>query len=307
MRNLKQAEALLDANADELKIMEFIIDGELYGINIAKVKEIITAMPVKPMQKSHPNIEGIFKLRDSVITVINLGTYLGLPASADPEKDIFIITTLNGQDFAFHVHTVVGIDQISWSQMKKPDKTIYGGDKGIATGIADFEGRLITILDFDRVIMEMNPDINQKFGETHEFEGRPRNQKPILVVEDSNLLAKLITESLHRSGYVNTTRMENGQDAWNYLCDLRDTSVLDEHVACIISDIEMPMMDGYHLTKLVKDDARMHHIPLVLFSSLITDEMRSKGRAFGADDQISKPEIANLVHSLDRLTAGEKQ
>ncbi len=157
MENLKQTEILLESGTNELEIMEFTINGELFGINVAKVREIMMVMPVKPMQKAHPNIEGIFKPRDEVITVIDLASYLNMPPSSNPEHDIFILTNFNQQDFAFHVHTVVGIDRISWTQMKKPDSIIYGGEEGVATGIAEFEGRLITILDFEKIVAENQP------------------------------------------------------------------------------------------------------------------------------------------------------
>ncbi|WP_099205333.1 chemotaxis protein [Scatolibacter rhodanostii] len=307
MNNLKETEQLAESGADELSIMEFVINNELYGINIAKVKEIISVMPVKPMQKSNPNVEGIFKLRDQVITVIDLGAYLGLPASEDPEKDIFIITSLNHQDFAFHVHRVVGIDQLTWAEMKKPDKTIYGGGKGIATGIADFENRLITILDFEKIIMELNPESNELYSNIEKLGTRERTEKHILVAEDSILLSKMIIDSLHKAGYVNTTKAENGLEAWDFLCEARDSGDdITDHVACIVSDIEMPQMDGYTLTKKVKTDSVLKEIPLVLFSSLITDEMKYKGKELGADAQISKPEIANLVSMIDKLIAPEE-
>ena len=148
--SIKQTEILLESGTNELEIMEFTISGELFGINVAKVKEILMACPVKPMQKSHPDIEGVFKPRDEVITVIDLSKYLGLSVSDNPDYDIFIVTTFNNLDFAFHVHSVVGIDRVSWSMMRKPDKIIYGGEEGVATGIAEFEGRLITILDLKR-------------------------------------------------------------------------------------------------------------------------------------------------------------
>ncbi|MEA4892952.1 MAG: chemotaxis protein CheW [Peptococcaceae bacterium] len=157
-QNGKPTEVLPESGTNELEIMEFTIGKEIFGIQVDKVREIMKWMPVKPMQKSHPDIEGIFKPRDELITVIDLAGFLSLSKSDYPERDIFIITNFKGQNFAFHVHTVEGIDRISWSQMKKPDKTIYGGKEGVANGIAEFEGRLITILDFEKVVAEIGPE-----------------------------------------------------------------------------------------------------------------------------------------------------
>lgn len=304
--SIKQTEILLESGTNELEIMEFTISGELFGINVAKVKEILMACPVKPMQKSHPDIEGVFKPRDEVITVIDLSKYLGLSVSENPDYDIFIVTTFNNLDFAFHVHSVVGIDRVSWSMMRKPDKIIYGGEEGVATGIAEFEGRLITILDFEKIIAEISPQTSIQFEDLEKLGDRVRREKPILVVEDSMLLSKLIIESLHRSGYVNTIKTDNGQEAWDYLCEAKASGdPVSEHVACIVSDIEMPQMDGHRLTKLVKEDPALRDIPLILFSSLINETMKLKGQELGADEQISKPEIANLVTVIDRLTGEE--
>ena len=113
----------------------------------------------------------------------------------------------------------------------------------------------------------------------------------------------MIIESLHKTGYINTVKVDNGQEAWDYLCELRDSgSNIDRELACIITDIEMPLMDGHRLTKLVKTDKTLKHVPLVIFSSLISEEMRIKGKELGADEQITKPEIGQLVDIIDRLT-----
>lgn len=304
MRAVKQTEILLESGTNELEIMEFTMAGELFGINVAKVREIMMAVPIKRMQQSHPDVEGVFRPRDEVVTVIDLAQYLGLPPSDSPERDIFIITTFNNLDFAFHVHTVVGIDRISWTRMQKPDPLIYGGNEGVATGIAEFEGRLITILDFEKIIAEINPQTSIQFSDLEKLGERRRSEKPILIAEDSMLLGKLILESLHRSGYVNTVKCDNGQEAWDFLCEAKASGEpIEEHVACIVSDIEMPQMDGHRLTKLVKEDPVLKRTPLILFSSLINEAMRVKGEELGADAQISKPEIARLVSLIDSLTA----
>ena len=307
MKNLNQTEILLESGTNELEIMEFTIAGELYGINVAKVKEIMLVTPIKPMQRSHQFVEGVFKPRDKVITIIDLPGYLGLELSATPERDIFIITNFNSQDFAFHVHAIVGIDRISWTQMKKPDRLIYGGDEGIATGIAEFEGRLITILDFEKIVAEISPASGIQLSDLNQLGERKRSEKTILISEDSMLLSKMLLESLHRAGYVNVIKTDNGQEAWDYLSEVTASGdPILNHVACIISDIEMPQMDGHRLTKLVKTDPILQEIPLVLFSSLISEEVRIKGQLLGADDQITKPEILKLVGIVDRLTANHQ-
>lgn len=299
----KKTEILLESGTNELEIMEFTISGELFGINVAKVREIMMAQKVKSMPNSHEVVEGVFKPREEIITVIDLGKYLNLPEFDRNGHDIFIVTHFNSLNFAFHVESVVGIDRVSWQAIKKPDKVIYGGEEGVATGIAEYQNRLITILDFEKIIAEISPESSIQVETVEKLGHRPEIEKTILIAEDSMLLAKLIVESLHKAGYKNIVKTENGQEAWDYLKEAKESGdPIKEHVACVISDIEMPLMDGHRLTKLIKEDSVLKEIPVILFSSLISDELRHKGEVLGADEQISKPEIANLVSVIDRLT-----
>lgn len=293
---------LLESGTNEIEIMEFKIGNEEFGINVAKVREILMAQPVKKMPNSHEVVEGIFKPRDEIITVIDLGKYLNIPKTGDGSHDVFIVTYFNKLVFAFHVESVVGIGRISWEKIKKTDKIIYGGDEGVATGIAEYKDRLITILDFEKIIAEISPESSIQYDEIDMLGKRDECYKPILVVEDSMLLSKMIIECLHKAGYKNIIKTENGQDAWNYLCEAKESggSILD-YVSCIISDIEMPLMDGHRLTKLVKEDDILKDIPLILFSSLISEGVYTKGKELGADEQITKPEIGNLVNIMDKL------
>ena len=301
--NERKPEILLESGINELEIMEFTIGSHLFGINVAKVREIMKIESLVTIQKSNEFIEGIFKPRDKVLTVINLPAYLELPESEKPERDIFIITGFNNSEYAFHVHTVVGIDRISCTQMKKPDPVIFGGKEGVATGIVEHENKLITIIDFEAIITEICPEKGLNVLKIADLGSTKRNDKHVLIAEDSLLLSKMLIESLHRAGYINTVKTSNGQEAWDYLCELRDSgNELDENLSCIITDIEMPLMDGHRLTKLVKTDASLKHVPLVIFSSLISEEMRIKGKELGADEQITKPEIGQLVGIIDKLT-----
>ncbi|MGD9559146.1 MAG: chemotaxis protein [Oscillospiraceae bacterium] len=300
------AEILLESGTNELGILEFTVDGNLYGINVAKVKEIMKYAPVNPMQKSNPNVEGVFKPRDEVITVVDLAHYLGLKPSDHRDTDVFIVTNFSQESYAFHVHEVVGISRISWANLQKPDEIIYGGTDGIATAIAEYDGRLITILDFEKIITEINPESGIHLSDIERLGAREPNRHPILVVEDSMLLSRMVVEGLSRAGYTRITKVKNGQEAWDYLQDLKSTGkpILDQ-VACMVTDIEMPVMDGHHLIKLVKHDEVLKAIPVVIFSSLINDELLAVGRQLGADGQFSKPELYDLITYVDSLVADE--
>ena len=291
---------LLESGTNEIEVMQFTINNSLYGINVAKVKEIIVSAPVKSMPHAHPAVEGIFKPRDLVITVVDLPRYLlGVETEKGP-KDLFIVTNFNKMNIAFRVHTVVGISRISWKDIQKPDKTVSGGNEGVATGIAQCGSDLVTILDFEKIVAEIAPETTIQMSEIDQLGERQRSDAAILVAEDSVLLSKMIEEALHKSGYVNTRMFPDGQELWNYLCSVRGKE-LDKHVSLVITDIEMPQMDGHRLTKLIKDDKEFTHVPLIIFSSLITEEMRRKGKELGADEQMSKPEIGHLVRVIDHL------
>ena len=292
---------LLESGTNEIEVMEFTINDSLYGINVAKVKEILVSQPVKPMPHSHPAVEGIFKPRDKVITVVDLATFLLGGAGEKKSKDLFIVSNFNKMNIAFRVHTVVGISRISWKSIQKPDKTVSGGNEGIATGIAQCGDNLVTILDFERIVAEIAPETTIQMSEIDRLGERQRSDEAILVAEDSVLLSKMIEEALHRSGYVNTRMFSDGSELWQFLSSLREDAERDSKVSLIITDIEMPQMDGHRLTKLVKDDKDFKQIPLIIFSSLITEEMRRKGKELGADEQLSKPEIGHLVQVIDHL------
>ncbi len=303
VRNSDKQEILLETGTNEMEIMEFTISGNTFGINVAKIREIMMSETVTPMPHSHPSVEGVFKPRDIVITVIDLPGYLGLDTTGPQEKDLFIVTNFNKMHIAFRVHTVEGIDRISWKDIEKPDATIYGGDEGLVTGLAQFEGRLITILDFEKIVTDIAPETGLKMAEIYEMGERTRDEHHVVIAEDSKLLSKMILEALHTSGYMNVSKFDNGQEAWDYLEGLKNDEAgeLSEKVDVVITDIEMPQMDGHHLTRRIKEDRLLKDIPVIIFSSLVTPEMRLKGEQVGANEQLSKPDIGDLVGVVDRL------
>ena len=304
MAETKKDDLMLDSGTNELELMEFVIADRHFGINVAKVVEIMQHQPVTPMPNSNPYVEGVFKPRDRIVTVIDLATFLGLPASEDPEHDILILTHFNQINNAFHVHSVEAIHRISWAEIEKPDSAIYGGEDALATGITRIDGRLVTIIDFEKIIAEINPFSSIQVSDIEKLGGRTRNEHPIIIAEDSPLLERLILDSLNQAGYTNVTVCSNGKEAWELLEKIKESADnISSKVSCLITDIEMPQMDGHHLIKLIRDDRSLKDLPCVIFSSLINDEMRVKGAAAGANAQLSKPDIVHLVHIVDGLVS----
>lgn len=292
---------LLENGTNELEILEFMLDDNCYGINVAKISEIIPYQPVTPVPNAHPSIEGIFMPRGTMITAINLKNCL--QRGSQDDKGLFIITNFNKLDIAFHVDSVAGIHRISWRDIIKPNATVNNADAGVSTGIVKYDNKLVIILDFEKIVSDIAPETGLRVEEIKELGERERSDVPILMAEDSALLNKLISDSLREAGYVNLIDCVNGQEAWDFIEKAAAEGNIRDKVRCVITDIEMPIMDGHRLTKLIKSTDSTKDLPVVIFSSLVNEEMRRKGEQLGANAQLSKPEIGNLVKIIDDLVA----
>lgn len=291
---------LLESGTNELEVLEFRVGENFYGINVAKIREIITYQHVTPVPNSHPFVEGIFMPRDTMLTVISLRRCLGYKDNED-ESGLFFITNFNSLNTAFHVDEVLGIHRLSWADINMPDSTLNAEDASVATGVVKIEDKLVVIIDFEKIVSHINPETGLKVSEMDKYGERDRSKSPIMLAEDSPLLSKLITECLKKAGYTNLIVNPNGQEAWDKLKDMYQKGTVLKDVHCVITDIEMPQMDGHRLTKLIKDNDTMKNIPVIIFSSLINDEIRRKGESVGADAQLTKPEIGQLVDAVDSL------
>ena len=174
---------LLESGTNEIEIMKFTIQGEFYGINVAKVKEIMMSEKVKMMPHAHPAVEGIFKPRDILITVIDLGYYLTGEDLGHKPRDLFIVTNFNKMTVAFRVQSIEGISRISWKDIQKPDKTLSHGEEGVATGIAQCAGELVTILDFEKIVAEIAPETTIQLSEVEQMGDRPICNSPLVIAE----------------------------------------------------------------------------------------------------------------------------
>ena len=270
-----------------------------YGINVAKVREILSYQPVTPVPNSHEFVEGIFMPREDMISVVDLKKCIGMGSSE--QKGLFIITNFNQLNIAFHVEQVLGIHRISWADIILPGATVNDAEHGVATGVIKINEKLIVILDFEKIVTDISPETGLKISEIEDMGPRERNDIPILIAEDSPLLGSMITDCMKKAGYTNLDMCPNGQVAWDKLESYRDQGIVDDKVSLIVTDIEMPLMDGHRLTKLVKEDPQLKHIPVVIFSSLVNEEMKRKGEMLGVDAQLSKPEIGMLVDEIDKL------
>ncbi|MBT2683582.1 chemotaxis protein [Bacillus sp. ISL-37] len=298
---MNDSSILLESGTNELEIVEFGIGQNKFAINVMKVKEILNPVPVVAIPNAHPFVEGIMELRGEVLPVINVAAALGLKESTNPQQDKLIVAEFNQMKTVFHVHTVSQIHRISWAHIEKPSD-MYQGQESQIIGVIKLGGEMVLFLDFEKILLEINPDSGIKVSDVKKLGPRERSLKKIVIAEDSAMLRKMLHDTLSEAGFQYLEFFENGQDAITYLEHLAEnTDVFAQAVQLVITDIEMPQMDGHHLTKRIKEHPVLEKLPVIIFSSLITNELRHKGSVVGADAQISKPEISELVLKIDEL------
>ena len=291
---------LLESGTNELEIVEFLIGDNRFAINVIKVKEIIHPIAPTKVPHAHPYIEGIIELRGEVLPLIDLAKALGFGPSQNPAQDKYIVAQFNQQKVVFHVHNVTQIHRISWKQIEKPSQ-MYQGLESQIIGVVKLNGNMILLLDFEKIVVDINPQSGINVDRVKKLGKRDRSNKKLIVAEDSPLLRKLLHDTLAEAGYVYVEFFENGEDALHYLQSIvQKGKPVESEVQLVITDIEMPQMDGHHLTKRIREHDKLKHLPVVIFSSLITDDLRHKGERVGATAQVSKPEIAELVQVIDQ-------
>ncbi len=313
-----KTDILLESGTNELEIVEFYIDEQarkdedqdkyrgFYGINVAKVLEIIRMPELTDMPEvSHPAVLGAFNLRNQIIPLIDLAKWLGKNRIESEELKV-IVTEFNLTRSAFLVSGVTRIHRIGWDEVEAPTNYVSALTVNSITGVVKFSNRIVFILDMEKITADLNPGM----GETKEpapqvvQEVRTRHLRA-LVVDDSNMARKMVTGVLEKAGFEVGTA-ENGEQAWQKLMAIRNNAEqqnrpLKDFIDVLVSDIEMPIMDGHNLTKRVKEDHTLRHLPVVLCSSIITDTLRHKGSAVGADDQVSKAELGELASKVIQL------
>lgn len=293
---------LLQSGTNELEIVTFTVGENLFCINVLKVKEIIHPLEVTPVPDSNPAIEGVSQVRGEIMPVVNLARVIKLP-EIEPENTKFIITELNQMKIVFRVDEVHRIQRISWEQIEEPEKLSIGLEE-LAVGIVKLDGNLVLLLDYEKIIYEISGNADFAVtGEDRMARKVNREEKTIFIAEDSQMLRQLLEDTLHEAGYTNLQFFANGREAQEHIFKLlkEQKEQTFENVNLLITDIEMPQMDGHHLTKVIKEDEIGRELPVVIFSSLITEDLEHKGAGVGADAQVSKPNIHQLINILDEL------
>lgn len=289
--SLQQYDILLDSGTNELEIVKFEVGVNTFGINVMKVREIIQPVDVTSVPQSHKDVEGMIKLRGEILPVISLYSFFGVDAEG-AKDDKYIVTEFNKRKIVFHVGSVSQIHRVSWEAIEKPTSLNQGMERHL-TGIIKLEDTMIFLPDYEKIIYDIESASGVETYHVHQegFDER-RAGKKLIIVEDSPLLMRLLTDELTEAGYSEIVTFENGKEAYDYVVELTDNGAnLSDHIDMIISDIEMPKMDGHRLTKLLKDNPQSSDVPIMIFSSLITDDLRHRGEVVGADEQIDRKSV----------------
>jgi two-component system chemotaxis response regulator CheV len=301
---------LLDAGTNELEVLVFSLNGGWFGVNVAKVREVIRPVDTTVMPHQHESVIGIFNIRGTVLPVVDLAHHLDFdPVESETTEECpegrVIITEFNGQQVGFNVTTVDQIYRVSWSDIKpSPDLefgTLTEGQPAISstTGSIEIKDHLVLMLDFESIADEILCEQRLHIDSVENDLNVDRASKRVVIVEDSPFMRNLVKEIFINSGYTAAEFYSDGAKAWDAISSSSDTPI-----DVVVSDIEMPLMDGLNLTARIKENKALSGVPVILFSSLISEDNRKKGQQVGADVQISKPEVAEMVHMVDLAVLG---
>ncbi|MDA1740188.1 chemotaxis protein [Bacillus cereus] len=300
---MSQAQSiLLESGTNELEIVTYTVGENLFSINVMKVREIINPFPVTPVPESHHAVEGVVQVRGEILPVINLATALNLKSTKPLDQTKFIISELNQMKVIFRVDEVHRIQRISWEQIDEPASLSMGLEE-TTSGIVKLDGQIILLLDYEKIVCEISGTGYDNKSLAGLEQKTDRAEKVIYIAEDSAMLRQILEETLSSAGYTKMNFFSNGAEALAQIEKLakEQGEKMFEHIHLLITDIEMPKMDGHHLTKVVKDSEVMNRLPVIIFSSLITNELFHKGEAVGANAQVSKPDIQELIGLVDKL------
>ena len=326
MSEIKKSEILTESGTNELEIIEFHLHKTLpngghkvchYGINVAKVREVIRVPETSDYPNAQRHMVGVFSLREKLIPLVDLAGWLGISTPEDLTHKVVIVTDFNKMINGFLIDSVRSIHRVSWEQVESPSQFLEAGENDCVVAVVRRDGMLIMILDFEKIIADINPELSMdKYDVTldrsvliNDKMLAKREAKTILIVDDSAFIRKMIENTLRSAGY-NIITAKDGGDALEMLMEFeslaeQDNASISDFVSAVITDVEMPRMDGMHLVKRLRESKAYQQMPIVMFSSLMSEDNRTKAMALGANDTITKPEIGRMVGMIDKYVFEE--
>ena len=293
---------LLESGTNELEIVEFYINNVRFGVNVTKVEEVRYMPQYRKMPQMPDKIIGFFNLRGKVIPIIDLPQVMD-SAPIEPKSGQVIVMHFNQRVVGFLVEKVIKIIRLSWENIIPPPCSF---EQHQVIGVIIEPGRekdLIQLIDFEKIMEDISPTFSRLTQEMNVPLDNPsfnRADHNIWVAEDSIMIQQIVKDGLNRGGYTQQKWFPNGAEVWHALQEL-DEENFHDHIDLLISDIEMPQMDGLHLVKRIKEHAVYQDLPVIMFSSLINENTIHKCQSVGADTQLAKPEVDGLIMTMDEL------
>ncbi len=295
---------LLETGTNELEVIEFGIqykapDGTItsqsLGINVTKVREIVRMSTVTVVPETRPGVRGMITLRNQVMPVVDLGYHLyGNTSIGDGQ--LLIISEFNSIRLALVVDSVSRIHRISWTDVRPPTAIQdIDPENATITGIVVMGEKNLMMVDVERIIAKLEPRLAM---EDVAIEARELDRPlKVLMAEDSETIRRMLFSKLQEAGF-DIISTHNGLEAWHQLEAAQTTA---KPVDLVISDIEMPQMDGYTLVRKIKEHPQHADTPVILFSSMISQDNYHKGASVGADAQLTKPMVGELISTIYNL------
>jgi two-component system chemotaxis response regulator CheV len=286
---------LLEVGTNEFEVVEFIIRGSkdhYFGINVAKVREIIKFPDVIRVPEAHPAIVGTANIRNKIIPIINLAYWLNIKYDYDPSTAKVIITYFNLQYNGFIVDDITRIHRVTWADIKDYSSISDFQLANSVLGVVNINNRLVQLLDFEKIVSEINPNTKMVNVEIDYSKAEERSKKLVFLAEDSDVIRKLLVRNLESAGY-RVQAFENGKKLLN--------AVEKGNPDIIVTDLEMPVADGTFLIKTLRATEKFKNTPIVVFSSLASEENEKKVIGIGANAFIGKPDMGIMIKTLDRL------
>lgn len=291
---------LLESGTNEVEILRFKVAGELYAINVVKVSELLHIDNIAKVPNAHIAVPGVSLIRGEVITIIDMLQVLESKKNPNIEKAMTLVCEFNQLKVAFAIEEVLGITRIKWSDIQKPNEIT---NTSLVIGNINHNDEIVMLLDFEKIVMDISPQSGITLDRVNEVEYKDRSSYKLVLADDSPMIREVLLQTLTIAGFENLKFFNDGKEAYDYLMKVAEEKEekFKDVVDLLITDIEMPQMDGHTLTRRVKENRFLHDLPVVIFSSLITPELKHKGESVGANGQMSKPEIDLLVEVVDQL------
>lgn len=295
---------------NRLELLLFRLDGpQLYGINVFKVREVLPCPALTSLPHSSSVVRGIAHIRGATISVMDLGLSIGKRGLHDVPNSFIIITEYNTATQGFLVRSVERIVNMNWESIHPPPKG--AGRDNYLTAVTEVDGKLVEIIDVEKVLAEISPPMEEiSAGVIDEATSRAAISKHVLIVDDSTIARKQIKRCVESVG-AETTVLNDGRQALEYLKGLADSGEkVSDKIMMMISDIEMPEMDGYTLTAEVRADSRLSDLFVLLHTSLSGVFNQAMVKKVGANEFLPKfnpDQLAALVAQRVRDVDGEDQ